>query len=105
MAILESMTLALAGQYNVDISFQGGKLFNYTYPDGSNITLSPVTTSDDNYDPFHRADQGPTIASSGPQNGTIISSTTISQRVYHYNISDNEGPDLVINQDILNEML
>ncbi|KAE8448782.1 hypothetical protein EG329_008784 [Mollisiaceae sp. DMI_Dod_QoI] len=105
MAIIESMALALAGQYSVVVAGKDGAYINYTTPDGLNITLIPISTSDDSYDPVHLVDQGQSIASSGPQNGTIISSTAINQRARYYNISNSEGPDLIITQDILNEML
>jgi hypothetical protein len=43
------------------------------------------------------------IDPTGPQNGTIIASTAINRRINNFNIT--EGPDLVIDQDILDEML
>lgn len=105
MAIIESMTLALAGQYNVEIAYPAEAEFNYTKADGDAVTLMPVSTSNANYEPIHLGDHDQTLPSSGPQNGTIIASTALNHRARQYNISDSKGPDLVIDQDVLNKIL
>jgi hypothetical protein len=103
MAIIEAMTLALAGQYTVQVqSFIGGGDFTYNL-NGSNITLANVVTLDDTYDLLSIGNGDALIDPTGPQNGTIIASTAINRRINNFNIT--EGPDLVIDQDILDEML
>ena len=103
MAIIEAMTLALAGQYTVQVqSFIGGGDFTYNL-NGSNITLANVVILDDIYDLLSIGNGDALIDPTGPQNGTIIASTAINRRINNFNIT--EGPDLVIDQDILDEML
>ena len=57
------MALALAGQYNVDLapSSEGGN-FNYTLPDGANITIIPAISGDNSYD-LVTVKEGPVTAS------------------------------------------
>jgi hypothetical protein len=95
MAIIEAMTLALAGQYTVGVqSLAGAGSFIYNL-NGSNITLFNLSTTGDIY--WNGFDE------TGPQNGTIVANTAINRRPNNFNISD--APDLIIDQDILNEML
>ncbi|CZR65875.1 uncharacterized protein PAC_15775 [Phialocephala subalpina] len=96
MAIIESMTLALAGQYNVGLGFSWNLTSNYTLPNGTTIGYNPVSTLDANQ---------PGLGSGlrGPINGTIIASTAINQNINLFN--NTSGPELVLTQDLLNRML
>ena len=103
MAIIEAMTLALAGQYTVQVeSLIGAGSFTYVLNNGTNIVLANSSTLDDIYSSSTGSSEtgpGPT----GPQNGTIIALTAINRRPNNFNTT--EGPDLATDPDILNEML
>jgi len=99
MTIIESMTLALAGQYNVMVGTEDTTFLNYTAVDGSVLNLTAVYTADTTWSGAELAEED----TSGPRNGTIIGSTTLNLLDNAYNST--AGPNLVVNGDTLNEML
>ncbi|KUJ09690.1 uncharacterized protein LY89DRAFT_761314 [Mollisia scopiformis] len=108
MALIESMTLALAGQYDVQLINPGGADFNYTLDDGTVVDLQPISTKDESFGTVYAPSTcgnacDPGTQTTGPLNGTIVANTALNQRVNDYTSS--LGPNITINQDILNEML
>jgi hypothetical protein len=102
MAIIESMTLTLEGQYNVEANITD---YKSNSANASVSDLRPVSTLDTDIDysafPFFLNDAS--SASAGPVNGTIIANTALHLNVDAY--SSTEGPNLAITEDILNEIL
>ncbi|KAF8849279.1 hypothetical protein BDZ45DRAFT_773209, partial [Acephala macrosclerotiorum] len=103
MAIIESMTLALEGQYNVAIQDPRSTYINYTDISGKVLNISQIITIDETSggDDIYGAIAVEDIT--GPRNGTIIGSTKLNTLYNAYN--NTVGPNIVINQDNLNEML
>ena len=103
MALIESMTLALAGQFDIaltPINAVSDGPFNYTLDNGTVVNLQRLWTTDET-SCGNNCEVG--SQSSGPLNGTIVASTALNLRVNNHTSS--YGPNISVTQDILNEML